>query len=112
MRPGYHPGMQSPLHLVVTVIGWTPRADDPPELAPQFVNPVPVRVYTVDGIRRASAWLRLEGDRVIAATVLPESMLRERMRGAPRCFCCTLREHDPRSGIERRRITSIDLCLP
>lgn len=99
--------MPSPLCLTVNVIGHRPRPEDPPELAPQFVNPVPVRVYTAVGVRSAIAWLRIELGSVVAEIHLPPATEMHRAR----CFCCTVREHEPRTHIERRRITSIDLCL-
>ena len=97
--------MATTLDLVVNVIGWTPRAADPPSLEPQFVNPVAVRVYTRDGVRSAVAWLRLERGSVRATVTVPASVTPTRAR----CFCCTEREYEPRTHIERRRITSIDL---
>lgn len=103
--------MSSTRDLVVNVIGWKPHPDDPSSLAPQFANPVAVRIYTTEGIRPALAWLRLEGGRVIAATALPPALASSLASARLRCFCCTLRELEPRSKIERRRITSIDICV-
>jgi hypothetical protein len=100
-------GMSTTRDLTVNVIGWKPLADEPPELAPQFANPVPVRLYTIDGIRSSIAWLRRDGALIVATTELPSALA----TAALRCFCCTLREHDPRTHIERRRITSIDVCV-
>ena len=103
--------MRPTVCLVVDVIGWNPRGDEPRSLKPQFESPVRARIYTTIGIRHALAWLRMDGLRVYATLHLPGDVKPERMR----CFCCTIREYEPRTRLERRRITSVDvvaeMCL-
>jgi hypothetical protein len=89
--------------LPVFVIGWKPRPGDPPALQPQFDNPVPARIYVSGGVRLSSAWLRISGAQIVAALDLDTTAAH------PRCFCCTHREYDPVSRLERRRITSVDI---
>jgi hypothetical protein len=100
-------GMSSTVTVVVKVIGWSPHPREPRALQPQFVNPVRVRIYTPTGVRASCAYVRLDGSRVLATVLLADQSPTATMR----CFCIAEREYEPVTHIERRRITSLDLCL-
>lgn len=99
--------MATTIRVVVIVIGWNPRSGEPRALRPQFVSPVAARIYTTIGIRHAPAWLRLDGTQIVATVRLPDGLRADHVR----CFCCTVREYEPKSHLDRRRITSVDLVV-
>jgi hypothetical protein len=88
------------------IIGWRGAPDEPAELRPQFDNPVPCRVFSSRPLRHVEARLRWEGRELLVEVDVACA------RGeAPRAFCLTRIEYEPRSGLRRRRIDSIDVSV-
>ena len=101
--------MPPTIEVIVNVIGWKPRPSDSAALQPQFINPVPARLYLASGVRMTTCWLRLDSGRVVAT--LAEAPADARSGSRLRSFCCTEREYEPRTRLARRRITSIDIVV-